>query len=402
MINIKTAPRYLYIINILQNMLFCLPILMLFYQHKEVSIGDFFFIQGISLAAVFLLEIPSGYIADIFSRKISLLIGLLGWIGGYICWIAGSGFYFILLGELIFALGISFISGTLDAYLYDLLKKRNKTHLYHKKLSKLQSCGNTGLFIASLSGAFLYQWISPNAPAYFSAFCLIIAMIIMLFLPDVPEAKRKISKQKSKIKDIFEISSLALKNKEIKWLMIFPAIYGALTLTLMWGLQSVMIETKIPIFMFSIILSINSFGRILWAMMAGKALDKFGLNKIIFFSCGLVTFSILSAAISPLMPTTLVYVCLLFMTLSSSSRVLSSVASTALINHRIQSDERATVLSVKSMIDRICSCVAMLLLKPLFDSFGVSLTFLISGVLIIPIVISAIYLTKLKIQAKNA
>ena len=154
--------------------------------------------------------------------------------------------------------------------------------------------------------------------------------------------------------------------------------------------------------MFSIILSINSFGRILWAMMAGKALDKFGLNKIIFFSCGLVTFSILSAAISPLMPTALVYVCLLFMMLSSSSRVLSSVASTALINHRIQSDERATVLSVKSMIDRICSCFAMLLLKPLFDTFGVSLTFLISGVLIIPIVISAFYLTRLKIQAKNS
>lgn len=402
MIDIKTAPRFLYIINALQNMLFCLPILMLFYQHKEVSIGDFFFIQGLSLAAVFLLEIPSGYVADIFSRKISLIIGLLGWVGGYICWILGNGFYFILLGELIFALGISFISGTLDAYLYDLLKKRNKTHLYHKKLSKLQSWGNTGLFVSSLSGAFLYQWIAPTAPAYFSAFCLIIAILIMMLLPDVPEAKRKVAKQKSKLKDILEISTLALKNKEIKWLMVFPAIYGALTLTLMWGLQSVMIETNIPIFMFSIILSINAFGRILWAMMAGKALDKFGLNKIIFFSCGLVTFSILSAAISPLMPTAIVYICLLFMTLSSSSRVLSSVASTALINHRIQSDERATVLSVKSMIDRICSCFAMLLLKPLFDTFGVSLTFLISGVLIIPIIISAIYLTKLKIQTKNS
>ena len=225
--------------------------------------------------------------------------------------------------------------------------------------------------------------------------------MIMMLLPDVPEARRKVLKQKSKLKDIFEISTLALKNKEIKWLMIFPAIYGSLTLTLMWGLQSIMIETNIPIFMFSIIISINAFGRIVWSMMAGKALDMFGLNKIIFFSCGLIMFSVLSAAISPLMPTALVYVCLLFMMLSSSSRVLSNVISTVLVNHRIQSDERATVLSVKSMIDRICSCFAMLLLKPLFDSFGVSLTFLISGVLIIPIIISAIYLSKLKIQAKN-
>lgn len=401
MINIENAPRYLYAINALQNMLFCLPILMLFYQYKGVSQGDFFLIQGLSLAAVFFLEIPSGYIADIFSRKTSLICGLLGWIFGYLFWIFGNGFTFILLGELIFAVGISFISGTLDAYLYDLLKRRNKQKLYHKKLSKLTTFGNLGLFFSTLTGAFFYQLLGPTQTIFLSVAALIIATLIMVLLPDVPEAKRKVEKQKSKLKDIIEISTIALKNKEIKWLMIFPAIYGSLTLTLMWGLQSVMIETKIPVFMFSIILSLNAFMRIFWSMCAGKILEKIGLNKSVFCLCFLVLISLTSAAISVNLPIYWVYVCLGLMILSSSSRVLASVATVTLVNHRIQSDERATVLSVKSMIDRICSCFAMLALKPLFDSFGVSLTFVISGALIIPILISAIQLTKLQIQLKS-
>ncbi|MBQ3034581.1 MAG: MFS transporter [Alphaproteobacteria bacterium] len=398
MIDIKQAPRYLYFVNALQHLMFCLPVLMLFYQYKNVSQGDFFFIQGLALGAVFLLEIPSGYIADIFSRKSSLIIGMFGWLFGYLCWIFGSGFFFMLIGELIFAVGISFISGTLDAYLYDLLKKRNKQRLYHKKLSKMSTFGNVGLFFSSITGAFLYQFIGPEATVGLCMVSIFIAALILMILPDVPEAKRKVEKGKSKIKDIFEISNLALKNKEIKWLMIFPAAYGALTLTLMWGLQSVMIATNVPVFMFSIMVSLNSFMRIVWSICAGSVLEFIGLNKSVFALCGLLLISLLCASLSVIVPPSLVYIFLIMMILSSSSRVLCSLISTTLINHKIQSNERATVLSVKSMIDRICSCFAMLALKPLFDSFGVSLTFMIASVLIIPILISGVVLAKLKIK----
>lgn len=392
------APRLIYAVNALQNMLFCLPILMLFYSFKGVNTGDFFLIQGLALASVFLLEIPTGYIADIFSRKITLIVGLFGWIIGYFFWIFGYGFSFILLGELIFSIGISFISGTLDAYLYDLLKQNKKQHLYHKKLSKMTTFGNVGLFTATLTGSFLYEFINPTAPAIVSTICLLFAVLIMFMLPDVKESRRKIQKDKSKWQDILDISKSAIKNKQIKWLMIFPAFYGSLTLTLMWGLQSVMIASNIPVFMFSFVLGCNALGRILWSMSAGKVLDTFGLNKSITTLCCLITISLTAAIVSTLLPPFLVYLCLGLMIASSGSRVFMSIVSTTLINHQIQSDERATVLSVKNMVDKIVSCFAMILLKPLFDTFSTAETFLIISLLIIPVIISAYILIKLNIE----
>ncbi len=396
----KIAPRLVYVVNALQNMLFPIPILMLFYGFKGVGIGDFYLIQSIALAMVFLLEIPTGYVADLFSRKLTLIIGLMGWILGYFCWIFGTGFTFILLGELIFSIGISFISGTLDAYLYDLLKQNKKQHLYHKKLSKMTTFGNIGLFVATLTGSFFYEFLSPVAPAVLSTIALCFAIIIMMILPDVKESRRKVQKNKSKWRDILDISKSAIQNKHIKWLMIFPAFYGALTLTLMWGLQSVMIATNIPVYLFSFVVGANAFGRILWSLSAGKILDTVGLNKAIFILCSLLSISLIAAILSTSVPPVFVYFCLFLMIISAGSRVLLSIVSTTLINHQIQSDERATVLSVKNMVDKIASCFAMLMLKPLFDHFSTAQTFLIISVLIVPILISAYNLFKLNISQK--
>ena len=395
MISLKNAPRFLYVVNALQTMLFILPVIMLFYGYKGVSIGDFFLIQGLASLFVFLLEVPSGYIGDIFSRKATIIGGLIFWIGGYLAWIFGSGFCFVLIGELIFSLAISTLSGTTEAYLYDLLKKREKAGSFHKKMAKLSTFSNLGLLIATLTGAFIYQFMGPEATIWISIGALVLAIGIMVFLPDVPEAKRTVAADKSKWRDIVDISKYAVKHQELKWLMIFPAFYGTLTLILMWGLQSVMIVTKLPVFVFSLVLGANAFGRTIWSAFSGKIFERYGVRKIVRFLCVMIMVSILSAVVSVYMPTLLVYVCLGCMILGSGSIQLVSITTSTLMNHRIKSDERSTILSVKSMAERIMYAGALMGLKPLFDTIGVSNAFLVSAILLVPIWFSALQLIKI-------
>ena len=201
MISVKSAHRWLTAAYGLK-MGFILPVIVLFYGDKGVSIGDFFLIQGIMRLFIFITEIPTGYVGDIFSRKHTLIIGYLIYAFGYLLWIYGSGFWFMLGGELFFSVGISLVSGTLEAYLYDILKKRHKEDKYHFKLAKMTTIMNTTLMIATLSGAFIYHFFGPTAPVWLSLFCMLVATIILCFLPDVPEAKRIVAKDKSKWQDI--------------------------------------------------------------------------------------------------------------------------------------------------------------------------------------------------------
>lgn len=398
MISLKNAPRFLYIVSACQTMLFILPVIMLFYGFKGVSKGDFFLIQGLAGVAVFLLEIPSGYIADLLSRKITIIFGSVFWIIGYLFFLLGEGFWFILVGELIFSMAISFVSGTIEAYLYDLLKKDRKEKKFHDKLAKLNTYSDVGLLIATLSGSFIYEYLGPNQTILFSIYMLILSILIMLVLPDVPEARRQVQQNESKLKDAFNITKQAWKNIEIKYLMLFRAAYGALTLILMWGLQSVMIATHIPVFMFGIIMGINALCRTLWSAISGKVLTKSGLNKIIFALCVIVSLALFGAVISVYLPIWLVYVCLGMMILGSGSIQLAQVAVSTLINHRIDSTERATVLSVKSMVERLFSASCLILLKPLFDYLSVSESYGLCALILLPIFWYAVTLSKLHLK----
>ena len=398
MIPLKSAPRWLSIAYALHGALFILPTLMLFYAFKGVSMGDFFLIQGIANLSIFVMEIPTGYIGDLFSRKKTLIIGTIFWIIGYLFWIFGSGFVTILIGELIFSLAIAFISGTLEAYLYDLLKKNHKEGNFHKKYAKTRMLNDLAQTIATLSGAFIYQFFGPTIPLWAGIVCLISSTAILFLLPDVPESKRIVAKDKSKWQDILDISKYAIKHPEIKWLMLFPALYGTFTFVMLWGLQSVMVLRALPVFVFGFVTTANSFLRTFWSGISGKILEKFHLSGILIFSCVIITIAAIGASLSAYVPIWMVYVCLALMALASSSVTLSRISSSVLINHRIKSDERATVLSVASMVNRAFSGLGLICLKPLFDGIGVGPTFMVSALLLIPILICARHLYKMKLK----
>lgn len=396
------APRYLMIANALKSALFAIPVLVLYYNQKGVSTGDFFLIQGIAWLFVFALELPSGYIGDVFSRKYTIICGFFFWILGYFIWIFGFRFWCLLIGELIFAVAISLVSGTMEAYLYDLLKRNKKEKTFHKKLSKMKTLEGCGLLFSTFTGAFLFQYLGSNAPIWSSIACMFAGIMLLMYLPDVPESRRIVRKDKSKWQDILDICKYAIKHPQIKWLIFFPAVYGTLTIILMWGLQPVMILHALPVFIFGFVVGINAFMRTFFAFISGKIIEKFALNGTIKILIFILTLATVGACLSAYVPDIFVYVCLGLMILGSGSIVLANVVTSTLINHQIQSHERSTILSVKSMMGRALGGCAMILLKPLFDTVGVGETFLISGLLLVPIIYFSFKLYKLRITPTSA
>ena len=86
------------------------------------------------------------------------------------------------------------------------------------------------------------------------------------------------------------------------------------------------------------------------------------------------------------------------MIIGSGSVVPARIVSTTIINHKTKSDERATVLSVKSMIEKMGTAFGMIALKPLFDNLGVGETFMITAVLILPIMFCVYKIKKMNVD----
>ncbi len=399
MICVSLAPRFLIAARALRMMNFILPIMFLFYQDKGLTVGDVFLIQGLWAVSVFFLEVPSGYIGDICSRKTVIGISFLISVIANLLFGFGYGFWAILSGELLLGFSSALYSGTAEAYYHDLLRKKSKESKLHKKLAKLESFSMGALAVSTVSAGFLYARFGGDFCAFLTAAMSFMAFVIVCFLPNITDSRRVVAEGVSKIKDLLMIAKSTMKHPEIKWLILFPAIYGALTFVLMWGLQPVMIAKNVPTFLFGIMVGFNMFCRTGWAYASGVLLDTIKLKKTVVVLFGVLCVGTLSASIiTNFDAMIMVYALLGIMAVANSSQMAVEIITSTFVHHRIKSDERSTILSVKSMVSMMSSGILLILMKPLIDGVGLQMSFWICGALLLPIFVAMRHLLKLKIK----
>ena len=110
-----------------------MPIVVIFFQSHGLSMKEVFLLQSVYSIAIVILEIPSGYLADVIGRKNSITIGtVLGFIG-FSIYIFTGDFWGFLVAEIIMGFGQSMISGADSAILYDTLLEAKEEDRYLKE-----------------------------------------------------------------------------------------------------------------------------------------------------------------------------------------------------------------------------------------------------------------------------
>lgn len=131
-------------------------------------------------ASVFLFEIPTGIVADLFSRRLSVIIGYT--MIGLGIMLEGSFQLFgtILLAQVIWGVGYTFISGAEDAWLADELGEERLTAIYLR--------GSQIAQIAALAGIGVNVLLANrqlNLPYYAGGLTFVLLGIFLaLFMPE--------------------------------------------------------------------------------------------------------------------------------------------------------------------------------------------------------------------------
>ncbi len=141
---------------------------------------------------VFLFEIPTGVVADVYSRRLSVDIGyfLIGL--GFMLEGAWPHFGTILLAQAVWGFGYTFISGAEQAWLADELGEERLTHIYLRGSQLAQFGTIAGIVIASGLGT-----VALNLPILLGgAFIVGLAIFLALFMPEsgfepTPAAERQ-------------------------------------------------------------------------------------------------------------------------------------------------------------------------------------------------------------------
>ncbi|WP_423127190.1 MFS transporter [Gaoshiqia sp. Z1-71] len=384
----RTVPKNiinLYLIKFSKWFNLVMPVVVLFYQDNGLGMQDIFWLKSIYSAAIVVMEIPSGYMADVWGRKKTLIAGSLLGAAGFSLYSFSYGFWAFAVAEIILGVGHSFVSGADSAMLYDTLKEAKRDKEYMKQEGWITSAGNFSEAIAGVCGGLLAT-LSLRMPFYlqFGVASLAIPATLLLKEPAVhaPGLLRTFQGTLQTVRKTF-------LHRELRSALLVSSATGTASLTFAWFVQPYFLEAGLPLPLFGLMWTLLNLSVGISSMFSYKAELALGQRKSILLIIGSLSLGYFLSALE----ISLAGIAILFM--FYLFRGMAHPILKDYINRYTQSEVRATILSVRDFLIRINFAIIGPLLGYLTDHFSLKTALLFAGLTYLIIaMISALPLLK--------
>ena len=352
-----------------------MPIIWLFYQENCLGLTDLFIIQSIYSVTIALIEIPSGYIADVLGRRNSMIIGMFFGFIGMIIYSFSFGFEGFLMAALSLGIGQSFISGSDTALMYDSLVQLKRSNEFIKLEGRTISMGNLAEAFAFIVGGLLAE-ISLRTPFYFQVGIAFIGFVIATLLvePKMDRLKDGKSKPWKNIKNIIRYS--LKENLTLRYYILYSSIIGCGTLTMAWFSQPYFISIGINSkFYFGLLGAILNLAVAIPSFYAHKIEESIKTKTLLILILLLICICYFTMSLTTSL-WGLLLLLLFYITRGVATPVLRDY-----MNRHIPSEMRATVMSIRSFIIRILFASISPFFGYLADVYSLHQALLFSGIL---------------------
>ena len=323
---------------------------------------------------VFILEIPTGAVADKIGRKHSLVMGSSIIAIATLVYGSVPSFSIFLLAEFLFAIGYALNSGADQALLYDTIKSQGREEESKQIMGKADATMLAGMMVAAPIGSLIASKYGLNAPQLMTAVPMFIAAFVAW---SIPEPRIHSDSQSLHYLEIIKQGFKSIiHNRVIRTLAFDSVVVSAAAYFVVWFYQPFMKELGIPIIYFGLAHAVLLISEILVSSNFTFMEKILGTGKsYLRNSALLVTAVFIFAAVFPHWVSLI-----LLITIGGGVGYTRATYIASIANKHIDSKHRATVLSSIGMLRRL----ALVPLNPgigAIASHSLSLSFLIVALL---------------------
>ncbi len=361
----------IYASSFIVNFSFFVPIIILFWQANGLSFFQIMLLQAIFSVAVLLLEIPTGFFADVYGRKKTMILSGVFLGAGAFAYSIGTSFYHFLIAEIVWAVGSSLMSGTDSAFVYDTLSSLKRENEYKKIIGNVFSLALLATAIGSIIGGIVGAFSFRLAIAAFIPSALI--FILIMCSAKEPLRKKPIY-EKGHAHALLKIVRFALvKNLEVRWLIIYSALIGIVGHLAFFTFQPYLVQVGLGIehigLAFALLFIVAAFASKFAHAIESLVGKKYSLILLPFMSAAALL--LMAKFISPF---SIIFVALLYFVFGFAPVVVEDY-----INRIVWSDKRATVLSLNNMGEGVLFIVFAPLFGKAVDIYGITTIFSLLG-----------------------
>ncbi len=351
-------------------------------QSHGLTMSEVMQTQTLFALVVALGEVPSGYLADLWGRKNTIVAGAALCALGFALLTLANSYLDFMIYEFVLGIGICLISGADLALLYDSqneLNRRGYPGSNSRHIARLYSIeGFSGAIAAVLTGI-LVLW-SLQLVLVVQALISLAPLVIAATLTEVP---REISVGSHRSNAV-RVKDAIVKQPMILSVTLATIIFSLAAMYVFWLYQKYWELQGIPLAYFGYIWAAHCIIRGVAARYASTVEIWLGSRRLlvglaVLNVAGLVGMALVSGwfgvGLAFLLPVV---------------RGMTSVILADALNRRIKAEFRATVNSLVSLGFRSAFIVTGPLLGILVDSQGVNTTLLVLAVLFVPLFIFAL------------
>lgn len=382
-----------YIYKFLSSFDITSAIWVLYLAFNGMSLIEIGLLEGIFHITGLISEVPTGAIADLIGRKKAIVFSRSFSLISAILMLFSASFLGFAISFIFSALGYNLQSGSEEALVYDSLKILNREDEYLRINGRL----NLIIEVSSALAVFVGGFLSKNNFKLSYIVAVIISLCALLVSINFKEAKivEKINKEKSKIdvKNHFKECVRILKsNKRIlNYLTFFSSIY-AFSATIYFYNQQYLSDNGYSRLAISIILLINGLIASLGSVFSSKIYNRYRSKAIALIPVLLSTFIVIIGYSKGN------FILLNLWIINLFTAILQPISSN-LINSMIESEQRATILSLESMFYSLSMIILFPISGYIGDLFSLDISFRILG--LFSLILSFIQFSIIKKECKN-
>lgn len=361
--------------NIIKNYIFTFinrfdltrGIWMIYLASKGLSLTEIGLVEAVFHITSFLMEIPTGAVADIWGRKVSRIGGRIAQLVAAVILIYSNSFWGFVIGFIISALSYNLESGAGEALLYDSLKEIGE----EKKYMKITGVNEIIMQTAQTCGLLLGGFLSSYGYTYAYGVTIVLCMvsIIQAFSFTEPNIKMEIEDKSFKTlkNQVTQSFDIIVKNKKLAFLIMFSQGIFMFNASIFFYFQNYLLNKGISKVNIGVILAISALGAAITASQTHKIEKKIGEKVIVSLFPIIMSVCIWGIALSN-------YYFIFFIVINSIESIVF-VAVGDYVNKLIPSEKRATILSMASMIFSLYMIVIFPIIGKLGDEFSLQFSF---------------------------
>jgi MFS family permease len=351
-----------------------MPVIVPFYKYNGLSLSEIMVLKSVYSIVIVALELPSGYFADVLGRKKTLVKGAFLGTAGFVIYSITHNYIGFLLAEIALGAGQSLISGADSAILYDTLAAGRKEKDYARYEGLNASIGNFSEAFAGIAGGAL-ALISLRMPFYIQVIIASTAIPAAITLKEPRKSQRV--KNRIKLTDIITVlDQILIKEKNLRYNLLFSSIIGATTLIMAWFAQPLFEEIGIKL----------AFYGILWtALNIITGISSIAAHRVERLLGDTNTLTLIAIATPCLMIITGISPLIGILPMLFAFYIIRGIATPVLkdyVNQSTSPGVRATVMSLRDLIIRILFAMLAPLGGWISDSYNLKTGLAFTGIVI--------------------